>query len=148
MAKNIITRHLLLALFIISLGGCGIFGKKHSLIEVPDSTTTNIGVNGYLWQATLDALAALPLGQADPKTGIITTDWFIDPAVPTERFKVTVYISDRRLRAYSIRVNVTRQERLEGAWVEAPVRAGTERKIEDTILNRARNLWILKVDKS
>lgn len=140
-------RSSLLVLFILTLSGCGIFGKKHSLVEVPDSTTTTIGVNGYLWQATLDSLSALPLGQADSKTGIITTDWFIDPTVPTERFKVTVYISDPRLRAYSIRVSVSRQERLEGTWVAAPVRAGTERKIEDTILNRARNLWILRVDK-
>ncbi|HXV74359.1 MAG TPA: DUF3576 domain-containing protein [Sphingomonadales bacterium] len=140
-------RWLAMAVLALSLGGCGIFGKKSSLIQVPESTTTTIGVNGYLWQASLDALAKLPLAQADANAGIITTDWFVDPTVPTERLKVTVHISDRRLRADAIRVSVSRQELTEGVWVNVAVQAGTERKIEDTILNRARNLWILRIDR-
>ena len=141
-------RWVAIAAIAILLAGCGIFGKKKpSLISVPESTTTTIGVNGYLWQASLDALAALPLLQADSTSGIITTDWFIDPSAPIERLKVTVHISDRKLRADALRVSVSRQERLEGVWVNAPVQAGTERKIEDAILNRARNLWILHIDR-
>jgi Domain of unknown function (DUF3576) len=140
-------RWLAIVMVALLLGGCGIFSKKHSPLQVPESSITTIGINGYLWQASLDALAALPLAQADPTSGIITTDWFVDPTAPTERLKVTVHISDRRLRADALQVSVSRQELLSGTWVNSPVQAGTERKIEDTILNRARNLWILHVDK-
>ena len=131
------------------LSGCGIFsgGKdKSSQIVVEEDMTTAIGVNGYLWKATLDSLASLPISQADSGGGIIITDWFIDPNVPTERLKVTVTISDRRLRADALDVLVYRQVLGEGIWVNASVQEGTEKKIEDTILTRARALWIQTLD--
>ena len=49
-----------------------------------------IGVNSYLWRASLDTLSFMPLASADPFGGIIITDWYADPTTPTERFKATV----------------------------------------------------------
>lgn len=138
------------AIFMIALlvQACGIFGGgDRGAIEVEENMTSSIGVNGYLWRASLDALAKLPLAQADSAGGLITTDWFADPEAPGERLKVTVLISDHRLRADALDVNVVRQEWRNGVWVNAPVQAGTEKKIEDTILSRARSLWIQKVDR-
>lgn len=131
------------------LSGCGIFGggkDKSGRLVVKEDMTTAIGVNGYLWQASLDSLAALPISQTDSGGGIIITDWFIDPNVPTERLKVTVKISDRRLRADALDVLVYRQVMGDGIWVNAAVQEGTEKKIEDTILTRARALWIQTLD--
>ncbi len=131
------------------LSGCGIFGggkDKSGRIKVQEDMTTAIGVNGYLWKASLDSLAALPIAQTDSGGGIIITDWFIDPNVPAERLKVTVTISDRRLRADALDVTVHRQLLKEGVWIKASVREGTEKKIEDTILTRARALWIQTID--
>jgi Domain of unknown function (DUF3576) len=131
------------------LSGCGIFGgskDKSGRIYVEEDMTTAIGVNGYLWKASLDSLASLPISQTDSGGGIIITDWFIDPNVPTERLKVSVTISDRRLRADALDVRVFRQVMGEGVWVNARVQEGTEKKIEDTILTRARALWIQTLD--
>ncbi|MEE8294348.1 MAG: DUF3576 domain-containing protein [Sphingomonadales bacterium] len=131
------------------LSGCGIFGggkDKSGRIKVTEDMTTAIGVNGYLWKASLDSLASLPISQTDSGGGIIITDWFIDPSVPTERLKVTITISDRRLRADALDVFVYRQVLREGVWLKASVQEGTEKKIEDTILTRARALWIQTLD--
>ena len=54
-----------------------------------------IGVNGYLWRASLDTLAFLPMQSADPFGGVIISEWYIAPGAPDERLKVTVYIMDR-----------------------------------------------------
>lgn len=131
------------------LSGCGIFGggrDKGPRIKVQEDMTTAIGVNGYLWRASLDSLAALPIAQTDSAGGIINTDWFIDPNVPTERLKVTVTISDRRLRADALDVSVSRQVLSDGIWINSAVQEGTEKKIEDTILTRARAIWIQNLD--
>jgi len=132
---------------VLLLSGCGIFKKdKPERVRVQENMTQAIGVNGYLWRSALDSLEALPLLRTDPAGGVITTDWFSDPQVPTERLKVTVLISDYRLRADALNVSVVRQELIEGVWLNASVQEGTEQKIEDTILTRARMLWIQKVD--
>ena len=62
--------------------------------------------------------------------------------------EINVLISDMRLRADALRVKIIRQELRDGVWVNAPVQAGTEKKIEDTILTRARILWIQKIDNN
>lgn len=132
---------------VLLLSGCGIFKKnKTERIRIQENMTQAIGVNGYLWRSTLDSLVALPLLSTDPAGGVIMTDWFSDPTVPHERLKVTVFISDYRLRADALSVNVIRQELMGGVWVSATVQEGTEQKIEDTILTRARTLWIQNID--
>lgn len=127
-----------------ALGGGS--GKSASELNVQEDMTTAIGVNGYLWRASLDSLAALPIAQTDSGGGTIITDWFVDPEVPTERLKVVVTISDRRLRADALDVSVSRQVMDGGIWMNSPVLEGTEKRIEDTILIRARALWIATLD--
>ena len=132
---------------VLFLGGCGIFKKEQrQQAKVQENMSQAIGVNGYLWRASLDSLEALPLLETNPASGAILTDWFSDPTAPYERLKLNVIISDMRLRADALQVNVVRQELLDGVWVNAPVQEGTEKKIEDTILTRARMQWIQKID--
>jgi hypothetical protein len=103
----------------------------------------NITVNSYLWRASLDTVSFLPLSTADPFGGVIITDWYSPPKTPNERFKVTVYILDRQLRADGLRVSVFRQTRTpSSAWVEAKVDPRTERDLENAILKRARQMRI------
>ena len=99
-----------------------------------------LGVNQYLWHASLDTLSFMPLQSADPFGGVIITDWYSSPDNPNERLKVTVYILDRNLRADGLKIAVFRQSRSGGAWVDAPVAADTDTKLEDAILTRAREL--------
>jgi uncharacterized protein DUF3576 len=104
-----------------------------------------IGVNSYLWRASLDTLSFMPLASADPFGGIIITDWYADPTTPTERFKATVYILDTHLRADALNVSIFRQTQVNGAWQDATVDPQTEIQIENAILTRARQLRLSNV---
>lgn len=112
----------------------------NSASAVAPSSVTTIGVNAYLWRASLDTLSFMPMLQVDSNGGVLVTDWYVNPQSPNERVKVTVYILDADLRADALRVNVNRQELGAAGWVEASVRAGTVQKLEDSILERARRM--------
>ena len=100
-----------------------------------------IGVNAYLWRATLDTMAFMPLASADPWGGVVNYNWYTDPQVPNERFKATVFILDRRLRADALNVSVNKEvQDASGQWVAAPVAAQTETDLENAILTKARQL--------
>lgn len=103
---------------------------------------TGIGVNSFLWRASLDTLSFMPIASADPFGGTIITDWYAPAETPDERFKVNVYILDRSLRSDAVRVSVFRQRRQGGGFVDSNVADDTGRKLEDAILTRARQLRI------
>lgn len=127
-----------LLLLAVALASCG--GKKRPAPDLAASRVTTIGVNTYLWRASLDTLSFMPLAQADASSGVIITDWYANPAAPTERVKVTVSILDQDLRADALRVSAARQVYSQGQWLDAAVRAGTVQKLEEAILARARDL--------
>ncbi|MBI1340590.1 DUF3576 domain-containing protein [bacterium] len=130
----------------LGLGGCSIFGSSTATSAPSNSTavtrdeTGGIGVNSFLWRASLDTLSFMPLVSADPWGGVIITDWYANPEKPDERFKVTVYILDTRLRADGLAANVSRETRVDGQWASATVAADTNIAIENAILTRAREL--------
>ena len=99
-----------------------------------------LGVNSYLWHATLDTLSFVPLASANPFGGVVITEWYSSPQAPGERMKVTVYILDRNLRADGLKVAVFRQTKAADGWADAPVAADTSTRLEDAILTRAREL--------
>lgn len=101
-----------------------------------------VAVNAFLWRASLDTLAFMPLSSADPFGGVIITDWYAPPQSQDERFKITVYIMDRALRSDGIRANVFRQERTGDRWVDAAVEPKLGKDLEDAILTRARQIRI------
>ncbi len=101
---------------------------------------SSIGINSYLWRATLDTLSFMPLSSADPFGGVIITDWYTNPEKTDERFKATAYILDTRLRADGLKVAVFKQMNRGGTWVDMPVTPETELQIENAILMRARQL--------
>jgi hypothetical protein len=103
-------------------------------------TRLTLGVNSYLWHASLDTLSFLPLQSADPFGGVIISDWYVAPTSPNERLKVTVYIMDRTLRADGLKVAVFRQTRNGSVWSDAAPSPDTAHKLEDAILTRAREL--------
>ncbi|MBI3513530.1 MAG: DUF3576 domain-containing protein [Proteobacteria bacterium] len=104
-------------------------------------TGGGIGVNSFLWRASLDSIGFMPLASADPFGGVIISDWYATPDVPTERFKITIYILDQQLRADGIKAAVFRQIRdAGGGWSDAPVDPKTPIDLENAILTRARQL--------
>jgi hypothetical protein len=126
----------------VSQGSGGLLGLgRGAPARAGASAPAGIGVNAFLWRATLDTLGFMPLASADPFGGVIITDWYANPEKPDERFKATVYILDTRLRADGLNVNVFHQTK-DGAgnWVDAPTSGQTDTEIENAILTKARQL--------
>lgn len=123
---------------MVLLSGCGGGGRPRA--DIAASKITTIGVNSYMWQASLDALSFMPLLQADSNGGVIITDWYVNPQIPDERVKLTVTILDQDLRADGLRVAASRQVTQENQWIDAPVQAATVQKLESIILTKARDL--------
>lgn len=123
----------------LSLSACSRGGDRPTG-DLAASRVTTIGVNSYLWRASLDTLSFMPLVQTDSNGGVIVTDWYVNPQVPTERMKVTVTILDQDLRADAVNVAALREINQSGQWISAPVQAATTQKLEDLILTRARDL--------
>ena len=126
--------------------GCNIFGSstantaESSSSQLGPEETGSLGVNAYLWRATLDTLSFLPLASADPYGGVVITDWYANPSKADERLKATVYILDTRLRADGISAAVFRETLVGGAWVPASVSPDTNIALENAILAKARQL--------
>ncbi|HMB76362.1 MAG TPA: DUF3576 domain-containing protein [Kiloniellaceae bacterium] len=127
-----------------------IFGKDGlSIGNGPDTgpegggTGGGIGVNTYLWRASLDTISFMPLASADPFGGVIITDWYSPPETQDERFKINLFILGRDLRADGVRATVFRQlADGTGSWIDAPVEQQTPIDLENAILTRARQLRI------
>ena len=107
-----------------------------------------IGVNSFLWRASLDTVSFMPLASADPFGGTIITDWYSPPDSPNERFKLNIFILGRDLRADGVRARVFRQNKTpDGQWVDAPVDQATGTDLENAILTRARQIRMSTVAK-
>jgi Domain of unknown function (DUF3576) len=128
----------LVAMAALALVSCG--KKERPKADLAASRITTIGVNSYLWRASLEALSFMPLVQTDSNGGVIVTDWYANPNNPNERMKVTVTILDQDLRADALRVAASRQVAQNGVWVDSPVQAASVQKLEDVILTKARDL--------
>lgn len=128
-------------------GEGGLLGGRSSGGQEGEGGGGGIGVNSFLWRASLDTIAFMPLASADPFGGVIITDWYTPAATPDERFKVTVYILDRRLRSDGIKVAVFKQTRNGGAadWADTAVAPDTAISLENAILSRARELRVASI---
>jgi hypothetical protein len=128
----------------------GLFGGHHAprpqAGAAVNGAQPGIGVNSYLWRATLDTLAFMPLASADPWGGVVITDWYTNPEKPEERFKATVYILDARLRADALNVTIFKQVKdAGGGWADSAVSDQTANDIENSILTKARQLRLANV---
>lgn len=120
-------------------GGLSLLGGKN---KDKNDGSSGIGVNSYLWRASLDTVSFMPLASADPFGGVIITDWYIAGEKPDERFKVNVFILDKQLRSDGVKVKVFRQIQKGGKWVDSTVADNTGPQMEDAILTRARQLRV------
>ena len=128
-------------------GGIGVGGDEPDRPGSGDGGDSGIGVNSYLWRASLDTVSFMPLASADPFGGVIITDWFSPAQATNERFKINVYILGRDLRADGVRAAVFRQllDPRTGNWIDASVEARTQTDVENAILTRARQLRIASI---
>ncbi len=118
-------------------GGINIFGGT----EKKNEDNGGLGVNAFLWRATLDTISFMPLASADPFGGVILTDWYSPAETPNERTKLNVFVRGRDLSSDAIKVTVFRQVKgTDGVWSDAPVAASTAGSLENAILTKARQI--------
>lgn len=121
-------------------------GKKARQTRIAKAAAPNIGVNSFLWRASLETLDFMPLAEVDPFGGVIVTDWYASTEAPNERFKANVLILDTNLRADALTASIFKQVRTPNGWDDAAIDADTARQIENAILTRARELYIATAD--
>jgi Domain of unknown function (DUF3576) len=153
-------------LLVLSLSGCGSdFIKPERRTETPEDRRdqelgkflgedvilwggakkraeedAGIGVNQYLWRASLDTISFMPLASVDPFGGVVITDWYSPPQSPRERLKINIFILDRQLRSDGLKVSIFRQEQnTTGQWIDKAVDPQTVRDLENAIIGRARH---------
>ena len=106
------------------------------------SQSTTLPVNAILWRAALDIAALLPISDVDTFGGTIVTEWYSLPENPNERIKLTIFVVGRELRSDAIRVvvNVQTRDGLQGNWGNNARDLEFSRRLEDLVLNRAREI--------
>lgn len=120
--------------------GFKLFGgsKKESKKKYNSAGGSGIGVNSYLWKATLDTLSFMPLASADPFGGVIITDWYENTKSSGERFKANVLILDSELKTDALKVSVFKQAKKAGEWVDVATDPTLRNDVENKILAAAR----------
>ena len=132
---------------VLFLNGCSYmqnlwpFGDDISEKETIQDEGSYLAVNPYLWQASLDKLAFMPLASSDAKGGVIITDWKSMSGVPDEQFKVNVVIHTRELRVDGLKVEVFERKFVDGKWTDAHNNSQLANELEKAILYRARELF-------
>ena len=99
-------------------------------------------VNGFLWRASLNVLSVVPLISTDAFGGTIITDWYVKKNIKDKRIKITAYIKTSGLRSDGIEVKVHVQKLVDNIWSDTFKNDDLAYKIENNILNEARNLRI------
>ena len=127
-------------------GPVSVFTGKPGGIKLSDlgkeeyKSDGGLPVNALLWRAALDIASFVPLDDVDTFGGSIVTEWHQPKATPDQRLKLTMFVIGRELRSDAITVRAYIQNRFGTEWVDAGRDEALGRKLEDLVLNRAREL--------
>jgi len=127
----------------------GIFSKDaekgislSDILNPQENDTTGVNINAFLWRASLNVLSVAPLISTDALGGTIITDWYVNKNIEDQRIKITAFIKTSELRSDGIKVKVYIQNKEKENWSDTLTNQDLETKIENKILNEARNLRI------
>lgn len=130
-------------------GEPGLFSKDSSkgislsdILSGKDNQAGNINVNAYLWRASLNILSIAPLISTDALGGTIISDWYVNKDIINQRLKITAFIIGSELRSDGIKIKVHIQNFKNNNWSETYNDIDLANKIEENILNEARNLRV------
>ena len=76
----------------------------------------------------------------DALGGTIITDWYVNKNIQNQRLKITAFIKTSELRSDGIEVKVYIQNFKNNAWSDTYTNSKLANRIEESILNEARNL--------
>ena len=102
------------------------------------SLQTQMSVNPYLWQASLEILSStMPLSSVDSSSGIIITDWYNLKSKNNERVKISVLINSIELRADGVKVSIFKQIKNANTWNSSKVNPNIIQNLERKIVKKA-----------
>ncbi len=120
-------------------GGLLKFGGKKQ--DAGDAS--GITVNSYLWRASLDTVSFMPLTSVDPFGGVIITDWYTNPKIGNERYKLNILVLSKSLTANALKVSVFKQvQDTNNHWKDIVSNPKVATDLEDKILTRARQMRV------
>ncbi|MGV2432970.1 MAG UNVERIFIED_CONTAM: DUF3576 domain-containing protein [Rickettsiaceae bacterium] len=100
------------------LGGEGIIFRPTE-IRNNSTRTEESKVNNYLWNATKDIVEDIaPIANADPESGLISTEWYSNKNDPKRSFKVKVQITGDVIAPESITTDLKQRFLKDGRWLE------------------------------
>ena len=116
--------------------------KLSDLGGLKNNSSNAMPVNAILWRASLEIVSLIPISEVDTFAGTIVSDWHSLPEKQNERVKITIFVLDRELRADAVTAVVYIQKRPQedAPWGNTLRDENFARKIEDLILNRAREI--------
>jgi len=127
---------------VLLMSGCS-WGT--ALNSQPDKTDVTAEapaeVNYYLWQAGMAKMSKMPLKRVDRKNGVIVSDWMVVNGIPDEKFQIFLSVSGSELRADSLKVQVSKMNRIDGQWVKTVPDSRLAGEIEKIILQQASELY-------
>ncbi len=104
------------------------------------SASITMNVNVYLWRGALETLSFMPLNSADPIGGTIITDWYSISDNQTERCKLNIFITGKKLKTENLKVTTFCQELQNQIWINKTTGNENNIKIENAILNKAKKI--------
>jgi hypothetical protein len=123
---------------IFLLGACGGGAEKKNVQAAEE--IYQIGVNAYLWRAALETLSFMPITKAEHSSGVVLSDWQVNPRDKNERSKVDIFIVGSKLSAQALKVSLHRQKLQNGVWTDVATRPGSAQQMTNAILMQARIL--------
>ena len=93
-------------------------------------------------ETSINVLSIAPLISTDALGGIIITDWYTNKNIKDKRIKITAHIRTSELRSDGIKVKVHIQKLIDNIWSDTVTDNNLASKIENNILNEARNLRV------
>ena len=119
-------------------GGGSIFNNIFGNSNKKASLQTQMSVNTYLWQASLEILSStMPLSSVDSSSGIIITDWYNLKSNSNERVKISVLIDSIELRADGVKVSIFKQIKNANTWNSSKVSPNIIQNLERKIIKKA-----------
>ncbi|WP_130470355.1 DUF3576 domain-containing protein [Candidatus Magnetaquicoccus inordinatus] len=111
---------------IFNMGGDGGGGKKSAESIRADK----------LFAGAMNVVMGLPIQTASREGGVISTEWKVDPANPSFRYRVNIHITGKEPYG-TVQVVVLKQELLQGNWVDRPADEEAAANISKSIRKQA-----------
>lgn len=130
----------LIAAVLILIGGCS-WSSLNPFSSDEATIPEESGVNHYLWEASVNKLAFMPMQISDATGGLLLTDWENMGGAKGEEFQITVQVLSKHLRVNCLAVKVAKRKFENGKWEEVSVDPRLAQEIKKSILSEARDLY-------